>query len=138
MLTKLRRPASTFTITQLCREFGTTPRALRYYEEQGLLSPSRDGQARIYSYRDRARLILILRGKGVGLALAEIRDIFDLYGRDDGLIAQNTQALRKYRERITAFEAQRAEIDKAIEVLHAASAALEHELSKAGRSAAAA
>ena len=123
MLTKLRRPASTFTITQLCREFSTTPRALRYYEEQGLLSPSRDGQARIYSYRDRARLILILRGKSVGLALAEIRDIFDLYGRDDGLIAQNTQALRKYRERIAAFEAQRAEIDTAIEVLHAASAA---------------
>ena len=70
MLTKLCRPASTFTITQLCREFSTTPRALRYYEEQGLLSPSRDGQARIYSYRDRARLILILRGKSVGLALA--------------------------------------------------------------------
>ncbi|RYG13533.1 MAG: MerR family DNA-binding transcriptional regulator [Caulobacteraceae bacterium] len=137
MLTKLRRPASTFTITQLCREFSTTPRALRYYEEQGLLSPSRDGQARIYSYRDRARLILILRGKSVGLALAEIRDIFDLYGRDDGLIAQNTQALRKYRERIAAFEAQRAEIDTAIEVLHAASAALEQELSKAGRAAAA-
>lgn len=137
MLQKLRRPATTFTITQLCREFGTTPRALRYYEEQGLLSPSRDGQARIYSYRDRARLILILRGKSVGLALAEIRDIFDLYGRDDGLIAQNTQALRKYRERIAAFEAQRAEIDTAIQVLHAASAALEQELSKAGRSAAA-
>ena len=136
MLTKLRRPASTFTITQLCREFSTTPRALRYYEEQGLLSPSRDGQARIYSYRDRARLILILRGKSVGLALAEIRDIFDLYGRDDGLIAQNTQALPKYRERIAAFEAQRAEIDTAIEVLHAASAALEQELSKAGRAAA--
>ena len=136
MLTKLRRPASTFTITQLCREFSTTPRALRYYEEQGLLSTSRDGQARIYSYRDRARLILILRGKSVGLALAEIRDIFDLYGRDDGLIAQNTQALRKYRERIAAFEAQRAEIDTAIEVLHAASAALEQELSKAGRAAA--
>lgn len=125
MLTKLRRPASTFTITQLCREFSTTPRALRYYEEQGLLSPSRDGQARIYSYRDRARLILILRGKSVGLALAEIRDIFDLYGRDDGLIAQNTQALRKYRERIAAFEAQRREIDTAIEVLHGACAALE-------------
>ena len=136
MLTKLRRPASTFTITQLCREFSTTPRALRYYEEQGLLSTSRDGQARIYSYRDRARLILILRGKSVGLALAEIRDIFDLYGRDDGLIAQNTQALRKYRERIAASEAQRAEIDTAIEVLHAASAALEQELSKAGRAAA--
>lgn len=136
MQTKLRRPATTFTITQLCREFSTTPRALRYYEEQGLLSPSREGQARIYSYRDRARLILILRGKGVGLALAEIRDIFDLYGRDDGLIAQNTYALRKYRERIAAFEVQRQEIDKAIAGLHIASAQLEEELSKTGRAAA--
>ena len=124
-------------IAEVSRRSGLPASTLRYYEEQGLLSPSRDGQARIYSYRDRARLILILRGKSVGLALAEIRDIFDLYGRDDGLIAQNTQALRKYRERIAAFEAQRAEIDTAIEVLHAASAALEQELSKAGRAAAA-
>ena len=99
MLQKLRRPATTFTITQLCREFGTTPRALRYYEEQGLLSPSREGQARIYTYRDRARLTLILRGKHVGLSLAEIRDILDLYERDDDLTAQNTQALGKLKKK---------------------------------------
>ncbi|KQW73167.1 hypothetical protein ASE17_09465 [Phenylobacterium sp. Root77] len=136
MLQRLRRPATTFTITQLCREFGTTPRALRYYEEQGLLSPSRDGQARIYTYRDRARLTLILRGKTVGLSLAEIRDILDLYERDDDLIAQNTQALGKFKERIQAFEAQRREIDMAIDVLHDASARLEAALAeRAGRAA---
>ena len=136
MLQKLRRPATTFTITQLCREFGTTPRALRYYEEQGLLSPSREGQARIYTYRDRARLTLILRGKHVGLSLAEIRDILDLYERDDDLTAQNTQALGKFKERIKAFEEQRREIDQAIEVLHDASARLEAALAeRAGRAA---
>jgi DNA-binding transcriptional MerR regulator len=128
MLQKLRRPATTFTITQLCREFSTTPRALRYYEEQGLLSPARDGQARVYSYRDRARLVLILRGKRVGLSLAEIRDIFELYDRGDGLVAQNTHALHKYQERIAAFERQRQEIDEAIDELHAASARLEAQL----------
>ncbi|MGH6998083.1 MAG: MerR family transcriptional regulator [Phenylobacterium sp.] len=136
MLQKLRRPATTFTITQLCREFGTTPRALRYYEEQGLLSPSREGLARIYTYRDRGRLTLILRGKMVGLSLAEIRDILDLYERDDDLTAQNTQALGKFKERIKAFEAQRREIDQAIEVLHNASEALEKQLAeRAGRAA---
>lgn len=136
MLQKLRRPATTFTITQLCREFTTTPRALRYYEEQGLLSPTRDGQARVYSYRDRARLVLILRGKRVGLSLAEIRDIFELYDRDDGLVAQNTHALRKYRERISAFERQRQEIDDAIQELHVASERIEAQLADAaGRAA---
>ena len=136
MLQKLRRPATTFTITQLCREFGTTPRALRYYEEQGLLSPSREGQARIYTYRDRARLTPILRGKHVGLSLAEIRDILDLYERDDDLTAQNTQALGKFKERIKAFEEQRREIDQAIDVLHDASARLEAALAeRAGRAA---
>ena len=77
-----------------------------------------------------------VEAEAFGLALAEIRDIFDLYGRDDGLIAQNTYALRKYRERIAAFEVQRQEIDKAIAGLHIASAQLEEELNKSGRAAA--
>ena len=67
----LRRPPfRTYTITQLCREFGATPRALRFYEEQGLLSPARRDTARVYSYKDRARLQLILRGRRVGLSIA--------------------------------------------------------------------
>ena len=80
MLTNLRRPPyRTYSITQLCREFSATPRALRFYEEQGLLTPARRDLARVYSYKDRARLQLILRGRRVGLSIAEIRDILDLY-----------------------------------------------------------
>ena len=71
----LRRPARTYTIRQLCLEFKCTPRALRFYEDKGLLTPARDGMNRVYSYRDRARLQLILRGKRVGLSLSEIGEI---------------------------------------------------------------
>ena len=78
MATDLRRPNRTFTIRQLCLEFKCTPRALRFYEDKGLISPARDGMNRVYSYKDRARLQLILRGKRVGLALAEIGQILDL------------------------------------------------------------
>ncbi|WP_309645874.1 MerR family DNA-binding transcriptional regulator [Phenylobacterium sp.] len=130
MTAKLRRPAMTFTITQLCREFGATARALRYYEDQGLLAPSRQGMARIYSYRDRARLQIILNGKRVGLSLAEIRDILDLYGQGDGEVAQNALALRKFRERIAAFERQRKDIDDAIAELRVASARMEQRLAE--------
>ena len=110
----LRRPERTFTIRQLCLEFKCTPRALRFYEDKGLLSPARQGLNRVYSYKDRARLQLILRGKRVGLALAEIREILDLYDEDDGGAAQNAKALRKFRERIVALERQREDIDHAI------------------------
>ena len=130
MSTSLRRPAVTYTISQLCREFGVTPRALRFYEDQGLLSPSRQGLARIYSYRDRARLKLIMRGKRVGLALAEIREILELYQREDGEIAQNATALKKFRERIVALERQREDIDAAIQELHEASDRLERKLAE--------
>src|SRR4051812_46554183 len=84
MPTDLRRPHRTFTIRQLCLEFKCTPRALRFYEDKGLLAPARDGLNRVYSYKDRARLQLILQGKRVGLALAEIGEILDLYEVDDG------------------------------------------------------
>ena len=79
MALDLRRPERTYTIRQLCTEFTVTPRALRFYEDKGLLSPAREGLNRVYNHRDRARLILILRGKRVGLSLAVIRDILDLY-----------------------------------------------------------
>ncbi len=106
----------TYTITQLAREFGVTARALRFYEDKGLLSPRRDGLARIYSYRDRARLMLILRGKRVGLPLIEIKEILDLYTVDQR--AQLQVAIKKYRARIADFEAQRADIDATIDMLH--------------------
>ena len=74
-----------FSISELAREFDVTPRAIRFYEDQGLLSPKRDGQRRIYTPRDRTRLKLTLRGKRLGLTLSEIRELIDMYepGRDE-------------------------------------------------------
>ena len=74
-----------FSISELAQEFDLTPRAIRFYEAEGLLSPRRDGQRRIYTPRDRTRLKLTLRGKRLGLTLAEIRELIDMYepGRDD-------------------------------------------------------
>ena len=74
-----------YSISELAREFDVTPRAIRFYEDQGLLSPRRDGQRRIYTLRDRTRLKLTLRGKRLGLTLSEIRELIDMYepGRDE-------------------------------------------------------
>ncbi len=74
-----------FSISELAQEFDVTPRAIRFYEDQGLLAPRRDGQRRIYTARDRTRLKLTLRGKRLGLTLSEIRELIDMYepGRDE-------------------------------------------------------
>jgi len=74
-----------YSIGELAREFDVTPRAIRFYEDQGLISPRRDGQRRIYTPRDRTRLKLTLRGKRLGLTLSEIRELIDMYepGRDE-------------------------------------------------------
>ena len=76
---------SEYSISELAREFDVTPRAIRFYEDQGLLAPRRDGQRRIYTLRDRTRLKLTLRGKRLGLTLSEIRELIDMYepGRDE-------------------------------------------------------
>jgi DNA-binding transcriptional MerR regulator len=128
MPTELRRPERTFTIRQLCLEFKCTPRALRFYEDKGLLSPARQGLNRVYSYKDRARLQLILRGKRVNLSLAEIREILDLYDKNDNNAAQNATALRHFRERIVTLERQREDLDHAIAELHQACDNLEKSL----------
>src|ERR1700760_3214710 len=90
----------TYTIRQLCREFGVTPRALRFYEDKGLLSPGRQGMNRVYSHRDHGRLVLILRGKRVGLSLNEIREILDLYKVGDGGTAQMARTIKKFSEKM--------------------------------------
>jgi DNA-binding transcriptional MerR regulator len=130
MPSELRRPERTFTIRQLCVEFKVTPRALRFYEDKGLLSPAREGLNRVYNHRDRARLTLILRGKRVGLSLAEIREILDLYKVEDGGAAQSAKSLRKFRERIAAFEAQREDIEHALAELRLACERLEAKLAR--------
>jgi DNA-binding transcriptional MerR regulator len=112
-----RRPDRTYTIRQLCHEFGATPRALRFYEDKGLLFPRRDGLNRLYSGRDRARLSLILRGKRVGFSLIEIGELLDLYDRDESHAAQMVTSLSKFRDQIATLRQQREDIDSAIEML---------------------
>ena len=128
MLGELRRPHRSYTIRQLCLEFKCTPRALRFYEDKGLLSPARDGMNRVYSYKDRGRLQLILQGKRVGLSLHEIGEILDLYEVDDGGAQQAAKSLKKFRERIVALERQKIDIDEQIEQLKMGCAAMEKRL----------
>ena len=106
-----------YSITDLCAEFAVTPRALRFYEDEGLIAPERRGLARIYSGRDRARLAWILRGKRVGFSLAEIREMIDLYDLNDGRRLQRAVTVGKCRERIAALEEQKRDIDAAIDEL---------------------
>ena len=72
----------TYSISELAQEFDITPRTIRYYEDEGLITPAREGQTRIYSHKDRIRLKLTLRGKRLGFSLAEIRELFDMYDTD--------------------------------------------------------
>ena len=104
----------TYSITELCKEFEVTPRTLRFYEQKGLLSPARRGWTRLFSYRDWARLKLILRGKKVGFSLEEIKELLDLYSLRDGQLTQLRVASTKMRERLDALQVQRVELDEAI------------------------
>lgn len=99
-----------FTVTQLCREFDVTPRALRFYESKGLLHPVREGTRRRFDQRDRARLALILRGKRFGFSLAEIGELLDLYDTDGSQVTQLTKTLQVAERRIEDMRRQRDEL----------------------------
>lgn len=115
----LKPGSASFSIRDLCEAFDVTPRALRFYESQGLISPRRDGQRRIYSLRDRARLFLVLRGKRFGFSLAEIRDLLDLYDRGDRQRSQIDAALTSGREKLRLLHERRRDLDEAIGELEA-------------------
>ena len=119
-----------WSIRQLCREFEVTPRALRFYEDKGLLAPERRGSTRVYSSRDRARLQLILRGKRVGFSLADIAELLALYDREDGGATQMAASLVKFRGRIEELRRQREDIAKAIGELETGCAWIEERLAQ--------
>ncbi len=108
----------TYTISELAREFGVTPRALRFYEDKDMLHPARDGMMRLYSNRDRARLTIIVRLKRLGLPLADIREILDLYALNDGKRAQTKMMLEKFRKQAHELEVQRGDIETALTELY--------------------
>lgn len=108
---------NTYTISELAQEFGVTSRALRLYEESGLLAPKREGTRRIYAERDRVRLRLVLRGKRLGWSLAEIRESFDLYDSSMGEQAQLNYLLEKLNARRDILETQKQDIDLALKDL---------------------
>lgn len=118
----------TYTITELAEEFGITTRAIRFYEDKGLISPRRNGINRIYGRRDRARLKLVLRGKRLGFSLADIREMLDLYNVGDGQREQLKLMLIKVRERLDVLRQQREDIDDAISELEDGERHIENHL----------
>ena len=117
----------TYSISELAREFSITPRTIRHYEDQGLLAPHRAGQVRVYSKRDRTRLKLTLRGRRLGLSLAEIREMIELYdnapdettqlykflqalSRRRAQLEQQSEDIRAILGEVTAFENQCREL----------------------------
>jgi DNA-binding transcriptional MerR regulator len=116
-MTAAHDPDALFTITDLARELGVTTRAIRFYEAKGLIEPRRAGVNRVYGVRDRARLLLILRGKRLGFSLAEIHEYLDLYDADPTHQKQLVRLLAGARQRIDELESQRRDLELTLEEL---------------------
>jgi DNA-binding transcriptional MerR regulator len=95
-----------YSVSQLAQELGITPRTIRFYEDKGLISPQRVGNNRVYTHRDRGRMIVILRGKRMGFSIKEIKEFLDLYVVDHSQVEQIQHLLKKVRSRITMLEDQ--------------------------------
>lgn len=106
-----------FSIGDLSREFEVTTRTIRHYEDLGLLAPSRSGQNRIYSARDRVHLKLILRGRRLGFSLKEIGELLELYDAPNGEASQLKRFIGKMRERRETLLEQRRDIDRVLDEL---------------------
>jgi len=105
-----RADPATYTISDLAREFALTTRAIRFYEDEGLIAPRRSGRSRIYSERERVRIKLILRGKRLGLSLSEIRELLDLYQTTQSERPQLAKFLEVLAERRARLRQQQEDI----------------------------
>ncbi|MFP5399673.1 MAG: MerR family transcriptional regulator [Gammaproteobacteria bacterium] len=120
-----------FGIGELCAEFGISPRAIRFYEDKGLLAPRRVNGTRVYTRRDRARLALILRSKAIGASLAEIKHYLDLYGnRGEGRVQQLRYVIARTDDAIRELERKRAAIDETLAELRLINGTAREQLSQ--------
>ncbi len=106
-----------YTVTELAEALGVTPRALRFYEDKGLVTPQRAGTTRVYTHRDRGRLALILRGKRLGFSLREVGEWLDLYDADPNQGEQMRILVAKVHERIAGLERQRDDLEATLKEL---------------------
>lgn len=114
---ELEATSGEFSISELAREFEVTTRAIRFYEDERLLTPGRNGRQRVYSARDRVRLKLILRGKRLGFSLNEVREIIDMYDLDSGEAGQLRYFLEQINHRRKSLQQQRDDIDLTLKEL---------------------
>ncbi|MGH1408169.1 MAG: MerR family transcriptional regulator [Aeromonas sp.] len=131
-MNKNRDEARRYSISELAREFDITTRSIRFYEDQGLLNPTREGQTRIYSKQDRVRLKLTLRGKRLGFSLAEIRELFDLYDADKSSRTQLQTMLVLVTDKRETLQQQMEDIRMVLLELDAAEQRCQQALSQLG------
>ena len=110
----MTQPTKLYTISELADELDVTPRAIRFYEDKGLLSPQRAGMTRVYTHRDRGRLILILRGKRLGFSLREIREWLALYEADPDQVTQMQALSEKIADRLRELEQQQVDLEETL------------------------
>jgi len=124
---------TTMSIGELAKDFDITPRSIRFYEEQGLLSPKRTGQNRVYSSKDKVRLKLVLRGKRLGFSLAEIKTLFELYDTSNNSIAQLQTMLTLTEQKRAVLEQQLDDIQMLMNELDEVESRCKEELAELTR-----
>ena len=118
----------TYTISELAKEFGVTTRTMRFYEEKGLINPRREGQKRLYSSADRVRIKLILRGKRIGMSLAECVEVIDMYDPKHNNADQLHSLINKVQSRSELLQQQKRDIDEMLTGLKEVQALCERAL----------
>lgn len=126
----MRPSGAVFSISDLAREFAITPRTIRFWEDQGILAPQREGNKRVFTRRDRARLKMALRGKRLGLSLAEIKDLIGMYNSTEDETPQLLECLRVMEKRRAALQQQREDIEAMLAEIDQFEAQCQQELAR--------